>query len=70
MDIIINFFNFIANFISIIADGITGLISIIGSLLNLILSISRILPNPLYPCFIAFITIFSTIFIYKIIRKG
>ena len=67
---VIDFFNFVGGLISTIAKGISGVISIIGSILNLILSICKILPSPLYPCFIAFISIYSTIFIYKIFRKG
>ena len=70
MDAIYEVFNFISSVLSTIIEGISGLTSILGSLLNLILSICRILPNPLYPCFISFLTLYSTIFIYKIIRKG
>lgn len=67
---VIDFFNFIGTLLSTIADGITGVISIIGSVIQLILSITRILPSPLYPCFLVFVGLYSTIFVYKIFRKG
>lgn len=70
VDSIVEVFNFIGSLLSTIIEGITGIISIIKSILNLLLSITRILPSPLYPCFITFITLYSTIFIYKLFRKG
>lgn len=63
-------FNFIASVINTIIDGIQGLTDILTSVIELILSITRILPNPLYPCLLAFLGVYSTIFIYKIIRQG
>lgn len=69
-DPIVDFFNFIGSILSTIIDGITGLTSIVGSIINLLISITRILPSPLYPCFLAFVSLFSTILIFKIIRKG
>lgn len=67
---VIDFFNFIGSLLGTIASGISGVISICGSIISLILSITRILPSPLYPCFLAFVTLFSTILVYKIFRKG
>ena len=67
---VIDFFNFIGSIIDTIINGINGLTSIISSIIHLLYSITRILPSPLYPCFIAFLGIYSTIFIYKIIRQG
>lgn len=67
---VVDVFNFILSILSTIIDGITGITSILLSIFNLILSICRILPNPLYPCFMLFISLYSTIFVYKIVRKG
>lgn len=68
---VIDIFNLIGSFLNTIVEGITGLISIITSVINLLITITRILPSPLYPCLLAFLTLYSTIFIYKIIRgKG
>lgn len=62
--------NFIGQVFGIIFDGIYGIISIIESIFELVLSICRIIPNPLYPCFMTFLYVYLTIFTYKIIRKG
>ena len=67
---VIDFFNFIGSVLSTIIDGITGLCSIITSVIQLIISITRILPSPLYPCLMVFLGLYSTIFVYKIIRQG
>lgn len=66
---VIDFFSFVGSFLNTITEGITGLISIVNSIINLIISITRILPSPLYPCLLVFLTLYSTIFIYKIIRN-
>lgn len=66
---VIDFFSFVGSVLNTIAEGITGLISIVSSVINLIISITRILPSPLYPCLLVFLTLYSTIFIYKIIRN-
>ena len=63
-------FDFINSVLSTIIEGIYGTIRIIGSIFNLIISITRILPNPLYSCLLGFLTLYVTIFTYKIIRKG
>lgn len=67
---VIDFFNFVGSVLSTVIDGITGLTSIIASIINLLISITSILPSPLYPCLLTFLSVYSTIFIYKIIRKG
>lgn len=67
---VIDVFNFIASVINTIISGINGLTDILYSVIELILSITRILPNPLYPCLLTFLGVYSTIFIYKIIRQG
>ena len=67
---IIDFFNFIGTFITTIAEGLIGIASILHSVFSLVLSIARILPSPLYPCFITFISVYSTIFIFKLFRQG
>ena len=67
---VVDFFNFISSLIGTIAAGISGLISIISSVVTLIISITRILPSPLYPCLLVFLSLYMTIFIYNIIRKG
>ena len=70
MEAIYSFFNFVGSLISTISDGITGTISILSSIINLIVSITKILPSPLYPCLLTFLSVYATIFVYKIIRKG
>lgn len=70
MESIYQVFNFIVSVLQTIIEGINGLTSILGSLVNLILSISKIIPEPLYSCFMTFLALYSTIFIYKIIRQG
>ena len=67
---IVDFFGFVGSLLSTIIDGITGLTSIVYSIIELLISITRILPNPLYPCLLAFLSVYSTIFIYKLVRKG
>ena len=67
---VIDVFSFIGSILSSIIDGIYGTIQIISSLFELILSIFRIFPNPLYACLLTFVSIYSVIFIYKIFRKG
>ena len=67
---VVDFFAFLGGILSTIIQGIEGLTSIIRSIIELIFAITRILPNPLYPCLLAFLGVYSTIFIYKIIRQG
>ena len=69
-DPIVDLISFIGSIFSAIYEGIYGLISIFTSFFNLLFSIIRILPNPLYPCFLTFLTLISTIIVYKIFRKG
>lgn len=67
---VIDVFNFIGDLLGTIVNGISGVISIIRSLFNLLLSLTRILPSPLYPCLQVFLGVYITIFTYKIFRKG
>lgn len=67
---IIDVFNFIVSILQTIIDGIYGVVSIIGNIIKLILSLCRILPDPLYGTFLVFVSLYGTIFIYKIFRKG
>lgn len=67
---VVDFFNFVGSLLNTIVEGISGLVSIISSIVNLLISFTRILPSPLYPCFLTFISLYSTIFVYKIFRKG
>ena len=67
---VIDVFDFIVSILSTIVEGITGITLIIKNLISLLLSITRILPDPLYPCLFVFLSIYSTIFIFKIVRKG
>ena len=67
---VVDFFGFVGSVLSTIVQGIDGLTNILTSVIELILSITRILPNPLYPCLLTFLGVYSTIFIYKIIRQG
>lgn len=69
-DPVVEFFGFVGSVLSTIIQGITGLSTIIISIIELIISITRILPNPLYPCLLAFLSVYSTILIYKLIREG
>ena len=62
--------DFILSIFFSIVSGINGCISIITSIINLILSIIRILPSPLYECTFVFVTLYLTVFTYKIFRKG
>lgn len=67
---LIDVFNFIYSILDTIISGIFGILVIISSIINFILQITLILPNPLYPCFITFVSLYSVIFIFKIYRKG
>lgn len=67
---IIDVFDFISSILSTIINGISGVLSIFASILNFLNTIMRILPNPYYPCFLAFISVYGAIFTYKIFRKG
>lgn len=67
---VVDFFNFVGSLLTTISEGITGVISIVSSIINLIINITRILPSPLYPCFLSFLVIYNTIFIYKLFRQG
>lgn len=69
-DLIFGFFSFINTIIETISDTIGGIILLIGHLGELILSITYIIPYPLYPCFMSFQIVFWSIFTYKLLRKG
>lgn len=69
-DSLVAVFNFIYSILQTIIDGIYGVIQIFGSITNLILSITKILPEPLYSTFYFFISLYVIIFTYKIFRKG
>lgn len=70
MDSIVAIFDFIYSIFDSIYKGIYGIIKIIQSTINFIFSIIRILPNPLYGCMFAFVSVYLVVFIYKILRKG
>ena len=67
---VVDFFGFVGSVLSTIVQGIDGLTNILTSVIELILSVTRILPNPLYPCLLTFLGVYSTIFIYKILRAN
>lgn len=69
-DVLSDVFNFIGKIFSTIYEGIYGIISVISSFFNLLFNIIRILPNPLYPCMLSFLSLYLIIFIYKLFRKG
>lgn len=69
-DSVKSIFDFIYSIFDTIIQGIYGVISIITNFISLVGSIIRILPNPLYPCFLVFINLYLVIFVYKIFRKG
>ena len=70
MSSLIAIFDFIYSIFDSIYKGIYGLIKIIEATINFIFSIIRILPNPLYGCMFAFVSVYLVIFIYKIFRQG
>ena len=70
LDVIGKVFDFIYSLLDTIIEGVFGTIEIISSIIELIISITRILPNPLYPCFLAFVSLYGVIFTFKIFRKG
>ena len=63
-------FDFIYSVFDTIVQGINGIISIITSLIGLVLNIAKLLPSPLYPCFVIFVNLYLVIYIYHIFRKG
>ena len=69
LDSIIAIFDFIYSIFDTIYNGIYGIIKIVESFINFIFSIIKILPNPLYPCMLAFMSVYLAIFIYKIFRN-
>lgn len=48
---VVDVFNFIVSILQTIINGIYGVVSIIGNIIKLILSLCRILPDPLYSTF-------------------
>lgn len=69
-DPIIQVFQFIVTLLDTIINGIVGILAIIGGLLDIFEQIFKILPNPLYPCFLTFLAVYLAIFTYKIFRQG
>ena len=69
-DPIIEFFNFLATIIGTIINGIYGIINIINGIVNLLFKIIGILPDNLSIISYVFVSLFSLILTYKIIRKG
>lgn len=69
-DPIIDVFNFILSILDTIIQGITGITSLIFNIFDLFNNIIKVLPTPLYVVSVSFIGVFSTIFIYKLVRKG
>lgn len=63
-------FEFIYSVITTITQGISDITQILSSIINLILNILKILPYPLYPVLLIFVGLYSTILVYKLIRKG
>lgn len=62
--------NFIGTFISTIILTIQSTTIFISSIVQLLFNIIRILPDQLVVIAIPFITAYSTIFIFKLFRKG
>lgn len=67
---IIDVFNFIYSILETIIKGIYGCVEIVISLFEMIVEITRIIPDPLYTLFIVFVNLYFTIAVYKIFRKG
>lgn len=67
---LVDLFNFLGQVFSAFYEGFIGIINIVKSFFNLLFSFIGILPNPLYSCFLYFMTLYLAIFTYKIIRKG
>ena len=69
-DTLVAVFDFIFSILNTIIDGITGCVEIVLAIISFLNSICRILPSPLYQTFLAFLSVYSTIFVYKIFRQG
>ena len=69
-DLIFAFFNYINQILTQIVTAIDGIILLFIALIEIILKFTYILPYPFYPCFVAFLGAYSTILIFKLIRKG
>lgn len=67
---LIDLINFIGSIFNAIYEGIYGTIQILGSIINLLINITMILPQPLYSCLVAFLSLYLIIFTYKIFREG
>ena len=63
-------FNFIFSVLETIVNGISGITSILVNVISLLLSITKILPTSLYVITYSFISVFSIVFLFKLIRKG
>lgn len=69
-DPIVEFFQFISTLIETLVNGIYGIINIITGLFDLIIKIIGVLPDSLAMITYIFISIFTLILTYKIVRKG
>lgn len=67
---VIDVFSFIYGILQTIINGIYGCVAIIVNLFDMIIDITRIIPDPLYTLFIVFVNVYFTIAVYKIFRKG
>ena len=69
-DGVIAVFDFIYSVFDTIINGITGITNVIFNVISLINNVVRVLPTPLYYITIAYVSVFSVYFVYKLIRKG
>lgn len=67
---VITVFDFIVSLLGTITEGIFSCVELLLQILNLINSICKILPSPLYYTLVSFVSVYSSIFIYKLFRKG
>lgn len=67
---VISVFSFIFDFLQDIINGLMGCIGIIVALIDIIIEITRIIPDPLYTTFLFFVNLYVVIFTYKLIRRG
>lgn len=63
-------FNFIGTFINTIILTVESITIFISSIIQLLFNVIRLLPDELVVIALPFITTYSTIFIYKLFRKG
>lgn len=70
LDTIVSVFDFLYSILDTIINGIKGITLLIYNVIALFNNIIKVLPTPLYLVSITFIGVYTTLFIYKLVRKG